>query len=318
MARAEVASASVRSDSIKGLAQSIAKPAYRRLLTAEPALRRAVPALIIAFLLTIGVCAVVQVLDHRRQAIAEAANDLEILAQILSERIERAGDKVDTVFATLKAVERIVPPRTTIAGRRVLIANGEGTIIASAPAGTGMIGRPLAEVLGRAEVLTILGASAGVQELVQSNGNPVLAIVHGLKPHGHLAILQPRSDALAAWRSDTALTITLTATTGFVLLILGFAFYWQAMRAREADLIYDTVRSRVDTALNRGRCGLWDWDLARGRIFWSHSMFDILGLETRDELLTFGEINKLVHPEDIDLYHLATQVADAKLNAIDH
>ena len=68
MARAEAASASIRSDSIKGLAQSIAKPAYRRLLTAEPALRRAVPALIIAFLLTICVGTVVQILDHRRQA----------------------------------------------------------------------------------------------------------------------------------------------------------------------------------------------------------------------------------------------------------
>ncbi len=44
MARAEAASASARADSIKGLAQSIANPAYRRLLTAEPALRRAVPA----------------------------------------------------------------------------------------------------------------------------------------------------------------------------------------------------------------------------------------------------------------------------------
>ncbi len=103
-----------------------------------------------------------------------------------------------------------------------------------------------------------------------------------------------------------------------MLLILGFAFHWQATRAREADLIYDTVRSRIDTALNRGRCGLWDWDLARGRIFWSHSMFAILGLETRDELLTFGEINKYVHPDDVDLYNLATQVADARLNAIDH
>jgi two-component system cell cycle sensor histidine kinase PleC len=317
MARAGAASASARPDSIKGLAQAIAKPAYRRLLNAEPALRRAVPALIIAFLLTIGVGAVVQILDHRRQAIAEAANDLEILAQILSERIERSGDKVDTVFATLKAVERIVPPRTTIAGRRVLIANGDGTIIASAPAGTGMIGRPLAEVLGRAEVLTILGASAGVQELVQSNGNSVLSIVHALKPHGHLAILQPRSDALATWRSDTALTVTLTATTGFVLLILGFAFYWQAMRAREADLIYDTVRSRIDTALNRGRCGLWDWDLARGRIFWSHSMFDILGLETQDDLLAFGEVGKLVHPSDLQLYELAAQLAEAKTSSID-
>jgi two-component system cell cycle sensor histidine kinase PleC len=317
MARAGAASASARPDSIKGLAQAIAKPAYRRLLNAEPALRRAVPALIIAFLLTIGVGAVVQILDHRRQAIAEAANDLEILAQILSERIERAGDRVETVFPTLSAIDRVVPARTTISGRRVLIANGEGTIIASAPAGTGMIGRPLAEVLGRAEVLIILGASAGVQELVQPNGNAVLAIVHGLKPHGQLAILQPRSDALAAWRSDTALTVTLTATTGFVLLILGFAFYWQAMRAREADLIYDTVRSRIDTALNRGRCGLWDWDLARGRIFWSHSMFDILGLETQDDLLTFGEVGRLVHPSDIQLYELAAQLAEAKTSSID-
>src|SRR5438552_9283430 len=74
MARAEVASASVSTDSIKGLAQSIAKPAYLRLLTAEPALRRAVPALIIAFLLTVCVGAIVQVLDHRRQAVSELIN----------------------------------------------------------------------------------------------------------------------------------------------------------------------------------------------------------------------------------------------------
>ena len=53
MARSHAATTCVQSDSIKGLAQSIAKPAYHRLLTAEPALRRAVPTLIIAFLITI-------------------------------------------------------------------------------------------------------------------------------------------------------------------------------------------------------------------------------------------------------------------------
>ncbi|MGB7018738.1 MAG: ATP-binding protein, partial [Xanthobacteraceae bacterium] len=114
------------------------------------------------------------------------------------------------------------------------------------------------------------------------------------------------------------LTVTLSATTGFVVLILGFAFHWQATRAREADLIHDTVRSRVDTALNRGRCGLWDWDLARGRVFWSHSMYDILGLPQKNDLLTFGEVNALVHPDDINLYELASQLADAKVQSIDH
>ena len=64
MARVHAANACVQSDSIKGLAQSIAKPAYHRLLTAEPALRRAVPTLIIAFLITICLGAFVQVVDQ--------------------------------------------------------------------------------------------------------------------------------------------------------------------------------------------------------------------------------------------------------------
>ena len=137
-------------------------------------------------------------------------------------------------------------------------------------------------------------------------------------PVGLLAVIQSRDDALANWRSTTALTVTLSATTGFVVLILGFAFHWQATRAREADIIHDTVRRRVDTALNRGRCGLWDWDLARGRVFWSHSMYDLLGLPQKDDLLTFGEVNALVHEDDINLYELATQLADAKVTLIDH
>ena len=136
-------------------------------------------------------------------------------------------------------------------------------------------------------------------------------------PLGLIAVVETANDALVDWRSSTALTITLSATTGFVVLILGFAFHWQATRAREADLIHDTVRSRIDTALNRGRCGLWDWDLACGRVFWSHSMFDILGLPAKDDLLTFGEVNALVHEGDIDLYELARQLADARITSID-
>jgi len=137
-------------------------------------------------------------------------------------------------------------------------------------------------------------------------------------PLGAVAVIQTANDALSNWRSTTALTVTLSATTGFVVLILGFAFHWQATRAREADLIHDTVRGRIDTALNRGRCGLWDWDLARGRVFWSRSMFDLLGLPARDDLLTFGELDALVHQDDIDFYGLARQLADAEIQSIDH
>ena len=89
MARAHAANACVQSDSIKGLAQSIAKPAYHRLLIAEPALRRAVPTLIIAFLITICLGAFVQVIDQNRQKRAAIKRDLAALADMLAERLDR-------------------------------------------------------------------------------------------------------------------------------------------------------------------------------------------------------------------------------------
>jgi two-component system cell cycle sensor histidine kinase PleC len=132
---------------------------------------------------------------------------------------------------------------------------------------------------------------------------------------GQVVVIQEMNEPI--WGSDAALSVTLSATTGFVVLILGFAFHWQSTRAREGDLINDAVRGRIDTALNRGRCGLWDWDLSRGRIFWSQSMFTLLGLESRNDLLTFGEVNALVKSDDIDLFDIADQLISGKIDHID-
>src|SRR6266545_6349203 len=252
MARAEVASASVSSDSIKGLAQSIAKPAYRRLLTAEPALRRAVPALIIAFLLTICVGAIVQVLDHRRQAISEIVKQIEGSADFLVDRLERLEQpKAGSERRLQTELERAMPTWARAPGRQVLIANGDGVIVAgirhevvtnadgtistTAPLEAGMVGRRLIDVLGPAQPLTTFGAAACVLEIPLADGSLTYGTVRSLWSGGELAIVHGRADALAPWASDTALTVTLSATTGFVVLILGFAFHWQATRAREAD-----------------------------------------------------------------------------------
>ena len=319
MARAEAAHASARPDSIKGLAQSVARPAYRRLLLAEPALRRAVPALIIAFLLSVGIGAIIQVHDRHRQALATAYEDIEAIAGIIADRLNAAADERDLKGDGADgALIRALPPRATALGRIIVLTDRAGTVIASAPARSTDTGVPLAAVLGRVSAPAALDAQTETAEATRPDGARWLLASYSLHaPNGRVVALAPREAALATWRSDTVLTVTLFTTTGFVLLILGFAFHWQATRAREADLIYDTVRGRIDTALNRGRCGLWDWDLARGRIFWSHSMFDILGLPPRDDLLTFGEVSALVHPADVKLYELAAQLADATTKSID-
>ena len=319
MARAHVASASAQSDSIKGLAQSIAKPAYRRLLTAEPLLRRAVPVLIIAFLMTICVGAVVQVLDQRRQTIDIMALSLEAAADVAAERLQRPLKNArDAVERPQQLLAQALPDWANGNGRTFLITDRNGVVTAAIPSANATIGRRLIELLGPTQPLTTFGADAGVLSVVTPAGQDVLATVRTLKePFGQLAVLQTQDAAAAPARSITTLTVTLSATTGFVVLILGFAFHWQATRAREADTIYETVRTRIDTALNRGRCGLWDWDLARGRIFWSQSMFDILGLEAKDDLLSFGDVSALVHPDDVQLYDVARELAEAKSATID-
>src|SRR3954449_8389606 len=321
MARAHAASPCVQSDSIKGLAQSIAKPAYHRLLIAEPALRRAVPTLIIAFLITICIGAFVQVIDQTRQKRAAMKRDVSALADLLAERLDHIGTIRPDRAASLERLQKLLPefiPSWGLAGgRHVLVTGADGRILARVPldAELGDTDRIL-DLISAAQLLTLPGQQGGVADLILPNGGSALATlrpVRGLP--GQVIVIQENIESL--WRSDAALSVTLSATTGFVVLILGFAFHWQSTRAREGDLINDAVRGRIDTALNRGRCGLWDWDLSRGRIFWSNSMFAMLGLTNRSDLLTFGEVNALVKSDDIDLFAIADRLVAGDLDHID-
>ncbi len=320
MARAHAANACVQSDSIKGLAQSIAKPAYHRLLIAEPALRRAVPTLIIAFLITICLGAFVQVVDQNRQKRASVKRDLAAVTDYLAERLDRIASVRQDRLATIAHLQSLLPgllPAWGIApGRHFIVTGADQRVLARFPVEAGLENDRILDVISTAQLLTVPGQQGGVTDMMLPNGGGALAIQHIVKSlPGQVIIVQEKANSL--WRSDAALSVTLSATTGFVVLILGFAFHWQSTRAREGDLINDAVRGRIDTALNRGRCGLWDWDLSRGRIFWSQSMFTMLGLDTRSDLLTFGEVNALVKSDDIDLFAIADQLISSKINHID-
>ncbi|MEO8322231.1 MAG: PAS domain-containing protein, partial [Bradyrhizobium sp.] len=321
MARAHAANACVQSDSIKGLAQSIAKPAYHRLLTAEPALRRAVPTLIIAFLITICLGAFVQVIDQTRQKRIASKRDIAALTDLLAERLDRLAsvrqDRPANIEALQSLLPDLIPSWANANGRHIIIAGADHRILARLPVEGGLgASDGVLDVISMAQLMAAPGQQGVVNDMTLPNGNGAMAISKLVKQlPGQVIVIQEKLDPI--WGSDAALSVTLSATTGFVVLILGFAFHWQSTRAREGDLINDAVRGRIDTALNRGRCGLWDWDLSRGRIFWSQSMFTLLGLDTRHDLLTFGEVNALVKSDDIDLFAIADQMISGKLDHID-
>jgi len=321
MARAHATNACAQSDSIKGLAQSIAKPAYHRLLTAEPALRRAVPTLIIAFLITICLGAFVQVLDQTRQKRKATERDLVALADYLAERIDRLAslgqDRLHNIERLQFLLPDLVPLWGIAPGRHVIVSGADRRILARVPTEAGLGDTDgILDAVSSAQLLAAPSLQGSVIDLTLANGNHALTTTLNIKAiPGRIIVLQERNEPI--WGSDSALSVTLSATTGFVVLILGFAFHWQSTRAREGDLINDAVRGRIDTALNRGRCGLWDWDLSRGRIFWSQSMFTMLGLDSRSDLLTFGEVNALVKSDDINLFEIADQLISGEIHHID-
>ena len=319
MARVHAANTTAHGQSTRGLARSLTHPSYQRLVDAEPVLRRIVPVLIVVFLMSVVLGALVQVLEHRRTAIADAKTALSMYTHSIAEEFSRNAASNEKAAHDARTLLRIATPAQAIAnGRRFFLADQSGKIVAAEPESPHAIGKSLIDLLGPSQPLTVYADRAGVIEIAVPDGSEALATVRNLRDNlGQLASVQLRSAALDNWWRDTRLTATLVTTTSVVLLILGFAFHWQSNRAREADLIHEKVLARMDTALNRGRAGLWDWDLARGRIYWSDSMFEILGFKPRDELLSFGEIEALVHPEDGSLFELASNLAEAADGAID-
>jgi len=280
----------------------------------EPILRRSVPILIVLFLLVFGGGAVLQALDARRHALRTASDDMATLAAMAALQLPKLDGTLsgDAFAASL-------PVNTTARGRRLYVADETGKIVASSGAPEGQPPADLVTLLGAAQPLTTFGERAGVMILTLPDGAAALATVRNVpsgRP-GQIALVQNVDDALAPWRASARSSVTLYASTGFVLALLGLAFQWQAARARRTDDVYDRVQHRIETALSRGHCGLFDWDIARGRIFWSRSLFELLGHPPREQLVSFGEFNSLVNAEDIDLYALADEVASGRTSTID-
>jgi two-component system cell cycle sensor histidine kinase PleC len=320
MAGAETAWVPARAGTILGVTRAIASPAYRRLEQLEPWLRLAVPALLTLFLITLAASAWIQLRDGREEAVVDAINDIDIIATLSAAKIGARPTPIDRVDAAsqLNDLVRDLPAGALARGRTLLLADRGGTVLASFPLAASTP-RTLGDLLGDAQPLTMFADRAGVMTIRLGDGTEGIATVRALpQSSGQVAVVQPLSDVLTAWTARTIGQVTLLGAVTLVLLGIGAAYLMQANRARAADEVCEKVRERIDSALNRGRCGLWDWDIARGRIYWSDSMYELLGLERKDEFLSFGEVNAMVHADDHDLYSLANQLASSETSLVDH
>ncbi|MFD2237068.1 sensor histidine kinase [Aureimonas populi] len=286
--------------------------------TLEPALRRGVPLVTVIFLIVLAFARFVSLMEHRTDIETAARDSLSIGASllraedaILAERVADGATRARTLLTS------VLPEALRPAGSVALISDTDGVVVAVTPGHEHLIGREVAGLLSGAPPLLVFGERAGVME-AEFAGQPALASAAVLaSPLGAAILVQDQRTLLAEWRRTASVNVTLFALTSIVLLTILLAYFRQATLTSAADSAFLEAHQRVETALSRGRCGLWDWDLARGRMYWSRSMYEILGMPPQEDILSFGEIAKLMHPDDGSFFEIARQIASGRISNID-
>ncbi|MDE2579915.1 MAG: PAS domain-containing protein [Hyphomicrobiales bacterium] len=263
------------------------------------------------FVATLAIIAATLTSRARRDAFEAASNDLELIASAAEAALRKAPANATQDIASQ------LPSHAFARGRVAFLTNGEGDIIAATPAQTHH-GKTLADTLGPGQLVTFFAEKAGVMEITLPGGVEAFAVVRNLPaPLGQIAFVHPLEAALAEQSFIAArINLLLGATAALLVLAMG-AYQWQARRARETEDAADRLRERIGAALSRGRCGLWDWDVARGRIYWSNSMYEMLGMEPQDRFISVGELHALMHPADGGVAEIAEAFASGAARSFD-
>jgi two-component system, cell cycle sensor histidine kinase PleC len=303
MSGANSAYLSARTATILGVNRVDASPLFHRLERLEPWLRRAIPVMMASFLVILAFGAYTHIYDEKNDILIASQEKIELLAHIAGQDFNTP--LLDARDAALRASSFIskVPSNLFTKDTSLVVVDDGGRILASFP--NSII--PGKSILTASELPRLLGEF------------PVQIALRKLSGiNGSVAIIQKTAPLLESWKRRALSYLSLFLAGALVVVGVGSACSIQAKRAEEADNICERVRSRIDAALSRGRCGLWDWDIARGRIYWSDSMYSLIGLERTSEFLSFGDVNAMIHPEDGDLYGIADELASSEEAVFEH
>ncbi|MGQ0485828.1 MAG: ATP-binding protein [Hyphomicrobiales bacterium] len=298
-------------------------PERWRIVISEKSLRILITALITAFLATLGTALVLQLAQSRTAHLAEQNRTSALHARTVAQdiRLQYAEDLAASRTPRPMTADLLWQAAGEMAlseGRIFAVVDRNGRIAASLPASAGLDGRNLAEILAPQFAVGIGPGRPAMTPLTLASGEEAFVAMQDLGAYpGSLAVIQRKSDVLAAWIAGVGRVSMLFVVTLLVLMILGGAFHWQAARASEADSMLAVATERLDGALDRGQCGMWDWDVARGVIFWSKSMFEILGMPVKGDFLSFGEVAGRLHPDDAQLETVVESLLRGELAVFD-
>jgi two-component system cell cycle sensor histidine kinase PleC len=297
--------------------RQLASPDAADLARAEPALRRSIPILIVAFLLVIATARVVgiygEVLRMEEMAGREALYTASMVSGRLATQPELA--RRANTEAAQAMVSDIATPGPGLLRANALLADRNGYVLAGSGYAFFLKGRYLQVLLP--DLFDDGVAPTGPVQLTLDGRAYLAAFMPLADRAGYVVATTPLDAVSGHLRDEIALNVTLFAGLSAIVLVLLYAYYTQAKRARDADEVFVESNLRVETALSRGRCGLWDYDMQDGRLFWSRSMYEMLGMKPHNGVLSFGDMARLMHPGDGSIYSLARGIAKGELKNVD-
>jgi len=285
-------------------------------------IKRLVPYVIVMFLVFIAALRTLSLYEWRQDIEVTSRAALNLSTAHITSTIDRLvaetgdGESLDPTslqdillrFRVYALVNRNADIAITDAAGKILAASGLEPLL----------GVNIRTILREdSEALLSLAGTAGVMEVTVENARSLAAYAVSTGGHYGVFITLERQKMLADWWSSVSLNIILSVVTVALTLVVLYAYFVQAMRARDADALATRLQQRIDTAMMRGRCGLWDWDIEKGRIYWSYSMYEMLGYKPANALLSVEEVAKIFPNGDLDLYSLGEKVLRGEVDHLD-
>ncbi len=310
---------SVRDKMFADHVRRIARPLAQKLALSELLLKRSVPVLIVAFLIVVAAARWFGIYVERERMETSAQMTISLTdAAVLAVFSDQSGLFSDGNRASAETLLNTHLPESRLEpGTLVLLVQSTGTVFAGSSASLHYVGLNIRQFAPEVDAYGNMDQSSVVQQ-VRIGGMNHFASVSWLPDRsGFIIVALPLQAMDRIWRDDVSLNVTLFAGISTILLVILYAYYVQEKRARDADEVFLESNLRVETALSSGRCGLWDFDMTNRRLYWSRSMYEMLGMRPRDNVLSFGDAARLMHRADNSIYSLARSLAVGQSKQMD-
>ncbi|WP_455474472.1 ATP-binding protein [Bartonella sp. B30(2025)] len=298
---------------------------YKKFLSIEPWLRRSIPIVIFIFLFVLAAIRFALLYDWHNTIDKNARFTIPLLAAHIANVIDRdlltATQPEKPAILSHHHLQNILTDfrnKGLINSSTVIaIVDQKGIVLASSSPEI-VLGKSLKNFSSESTILQSLGQYTDTMQITMGRDDPALASFNQTKNRQYgVFVSQKTHHIYAEWHKIFSLNIILLIGTASVILALLYVYYNQIVRARNTDAISEKIQNRIDMAMIRGRCGLWDWNMGSGRVYWSRAMYEMLGYVPQDALLSISQITAIIDPNDANFFDLAQELMNGKKKHID-